>query len=43
MSDSAEFLDRAAKATIESLQTVNMPIYERFQFFLAMNELAEEV
>ena len=41
MSDSADYLDRAARATINSVQTVNVPIYERFQFFLAMNELAE--
>ena len=42
MEDCAQYLDRAANATIAVVQTPNMPIYERFDFFLAMHNMAEE-
>ena len=41
MEDCADYLDRAANATIASVQSANMPIYERFDFFLAMHSMAE--
>ena len=41
MDDCASMLDRAAKATIASVQAPNLPIYEQFDFFLALNEMAE--
>ena len=42
MDDYARHLDRAANATIAAVQSSNMPIYERFDFFLAMHTMAEE-
>jgi hypothetical protein len=42
MEDCAQYLDRAANATIAAVQTPNMPIYERFDFFLALHDMAEE-
>lgn len=42
MEDCAQYLDRAANATIAAVQTPNMPIYERFDFFLALHNMAEE-
>ena len=43
MDDCASMLDRAAKATIAAVQTPNIHIYEQFDFFLALNEIAEAV
>ena len=43
MDDCANMLDRATKATIAAVQTPNIPIYEQFDFFLALNEIAEAV
>ena len=42
MDDYARHLDRAANATIAAVQSSNMPIHERFDFFLAMHTMAEE-
>jgi hypothetical protein len=42
MDDCAELLDRAAKASIASVQAPSIPIYERFDFFLALHQMAEE-
>ena len=41
MDDCAELLERAAKASIASVQAPNIPIYERFDFSLALHEMAE--
>ena len=41
MQDCGHMLDRAAKANIASVQSANMPLYERFDFFLALHEMAE--
>ena len=41
MQDCADYLDRAARASIAAAQSANMPIYERFDFFLAMHNMAE--
>jgi hypothetical protein len=41
MQDCADYLDRASRASIAAMQSANMPIYERFDFFLAMHNMAE--
>jgi hypothetical protein len=41
MSDCGSLLDQATKASIATVQTSNLPIYERFNFFLAMHEIGE--
>ena len=41
--DCGNMLDRAAKVSIASVQSGNLPLYERFDFFLALHEMAEAV
>ena len=41
MNECGEMLDRAARAVVTSVQTTNMPLYERFDFFLALHEMAD--
>ena len=36
-------VDLAARSVIAAVQTPNMPIYEQFDFFLALNEATEEL
>lgn len=42
MDDSARMLDQAAKAAVASVQTSNIPIYEQFGLFLAIQQVVEE-
>ena len=41
MTESAALLDNAAKATIAAVQSTNLPLFERFDFFLALHEMAD--
>ena len=41
--EAAKFLDAAANAVIASVQTANVPMYEEFQLFLAMNQVVENM
>ena len=41
MMDCAHLLDQAAAASIATVQTPNLPIFEKFDFFLAMHRLEE--
>jgi site-specific DNA-cytosine methylase len=41
MTDCGQLLDRAARANIATVQTANLPLYEQFDFFLALHEMAE--
>ena len=43
MQQYGQYIDSAAKAMIASVQSPNLPIYERFQFFVAMNDMAAEL
>jgi hypothetical protein len=43
MQESAHMLDRAAEATVASVQTHNIPLYEKFDFFLAMQRVVDEI
>jgi hypothetical protein len=36
-------VDLAAKAVVASVQSPNLPMFEQFQFFVAMNEMAGEL
>ena len=36
-------VDLAAKAVVASVQSPNLPMFEQFQIFVAMNEMAEEL
>ena len=36
-------VDLAAKAVVASVLSPNLPMFEQFQFFVAMNEMAEEL
>ena len=40
MVECGRLLDGAAKACIASVQTSNLPVYERFDFFVALSECA---
>ena len=42
MQECGDMLDRAASATIVSVQSANLPLYERFDFFLALHQMAED-
>ena len=43
MEESAALLDRAAEATVASVQTSNIPLYEKFDFFLALQKVVDEI
>ena len=43
MQQYGRYVDSAAKAMIASVQSPNLPIYEQFQFFVAMNDMAAEL
>jgi hypothetical protein len=42
MGDCGSLLDRAAEATVAAVQTGNIPIYEQFEFFLALQRVVDE-
>ena len=42
MQSSAKLLDQCSSSNIASVQTGNMPIYEHFEFFLAMHRMTDE-
>ena len=43
MQQYGRYIDSATKAMIASVQSPNLPIYEQFQFFVAMNDMAAEL
>jgi len=43
MADYGSMLDRAAEATVAAVQTSNIPVYEQFQFFTALNSMVEDL
>ena len=45
MADYGSMLDRAAEATltVADVQTSNIPVYEQFQFFSALNSMADSI
>ena len=43
MSQYGENVDLAAKTVVASVQSPNLPMFEQLQFFVAMNQMAEEL
>ena len=43
MADYGSMLDRAAEATVAAVQTSNIPVYEQFQFFTALNSMVDSI
>jgi hypothetical protein len=39
--DSAKYLKAAEHATVASAQSANMPVYEQFDLFMALNDAAQ--
>jgi hypothetical protein len=43
MADYGSMLDRAAEAAVAAVQTSNIPVYEQFQFFTALNSMVDSI